>query len=104
MGNRNTHVKEDRANTNIQNKQLQIIEHYGMDKQLEQLIEECGELIVAISKFKRSKSFTMQDVIEEMADLENLIEQFKEKHEFIKDGVYRFKTFKVNRELDRIRG
>jgi hypothetical protein len=26
----------------VQDKQSEIIEHYGMDKQLDQLIEECG--------------------------------------------------------------
>lgn len=96
-----THL-EYKVDTDLRDKQLKTIESYGMDKQLDQLLEECGELIVSIAKFKRSKSFTMQNVIEEMADVENIIEQFKLKYEFINEGIGRIKEFKVDRELDRI--
>lgn len=89
--------------TDLQEKQLQIIEYYGIDKQYEQLIEECSELIQAICKFKRYDNDECQiQVIKEIADVENLIEQFKLKDDFVKSGVATVKEYKVNREIERI--
>ena len=34
--------------TEIQKKQIKIMDHYGEDRQLEKLVEECAELIKAI--------------------------------------------------------
>lgn len=91
----------------IKNKQLSIINYYGVDKQLDQLVEECGELIVAIAKLKRygNTASGMEyacSIVEEIADVENLIEQLKFKNAHIAEGVKRSKEFKVDRELDRI--
>lgn len=97
----------------LKDKQLKIIKHYGPNKQLEQLVEECGELIVAIAKFQRSAqslgikkkvpSEELNNLIQEMADVENLIEQIKFDYHLISEGIKRVKVYKVNRELDRIR-
>ena len=57
----------------VQRKQIRIMDHYGEDRQLEKLVEECAELIQAIIKSK-----TIDDnVVEEMADVKNLLEQFE---------------------------
>lgn len=95
--------------TEIQIKQLKIINHYGVDRQYNQLIEECSELIQAICKYKRDDLLqsdndivTTANIIEEIADVENLIEQLKFKDGFIKTGAERIKEYKVNREIDRI--
>lgn len=97
----------------LQEKQLQIIKHYGPDYQLKRLTEECGELIVAIAKFQRSAQYLnikkrvpsneLNNLISEMADVENLIEQIKFDYGLINGGVERVKKYKVDRELDRIK-
>lgn len=60
---------------------IKIAEHYGIETQLDQLIEEMGELIQAISKFRRvngrgapirgalSYSEALRDMISEIADV-----------------------------------
>jgi len=96
----------------LEDKQIEIIRYYGPEKQLRQLTEECGELIVAIAKFQRSgqrlnikhkvPSQLLTDLISELADVENLIEQIKLDYDLVREGVHKIKEFKVNRELDRI--
>lgn len=93
--------------TEVQNKQLEIINHYGLDHQYERLIEECSELIQAICKYKRfdmlqSDILTTAKIVEEMADVLNIIEQIELKDPFIKIGVNKLKEYKVNREMGRI--
>lgn len=95
--------------TEIENKQLKIINHYGIDHQYDRLIEECSELIQAICKYKRfdilqSDIDTTAKIMEEMADVLNVIEQIKLKDPFIKTGVNRVKEYKINRETGRIGG
>ena len=93
----------------VLDKQSEIIEHHGIDKQLDQLIEECGELIVAISKYKRyipgGNSIDVSlihEIVQELGDVKNLIEQLELSSEFIGEGVSKVKEYKVNREIDRI--
>lgn len=96
----------------LKDKQLEIIKYYGPNKQLRQLTEESGELIVAIAKFQRSgqhlnikkkePSEELNNLIFEIADVENLIEQIKFDYDLVSDGVAKVKEYKVNRELDRI--
>lgn len=94
---------ENKCMTEIQEKQLSVIEHYGVDNQLDQLIEESAELILAIRKYKRSVLRDPVGLINELADVLNLIEQIRLKDEFIDNGVSSVKEYKVNREIDRIR-
>ncbi|HZJ76269.1 MAG TPA: hypothetical protein VFC70_01045, partial [Oscillospiraceae bacterium] len=69
---------EEKYITEIQKKQIKIMVHYGEDRQLEKLVEECAELIQAIMKSKRTNVFYINnDVIQEMADVKNLLEQFE---------------------------
>lgn len=105
---------ESKYLTELQEKQIRIVKHYGPDNQLKQLIEECGELIVVIAKFQRGggqclsikKSTTtkeLDNLISEMADVENLIEQIKLDYCLLAEGVEAMKEYKVNREIGRIR-
>lgn len=48
---------------------------YGWTAQCDMLIEECGELITALSHYKRSRADT-ERVIEEMVDVHIMVEQF----------------------------
>lgn len=91
----------------LEKKQRAIINHYGLDHQLDRLIEESAELIQAISKWKRDyKSENcidkLQHLIEELGDVKNLIEQVEFDNEYIREGIARTVEYKVNRELDRI--
>lgn len=51
--------------------------NYGLDSRLDLLIEECAELIQAVSKYKRygKSSILCKNLIEEMADVFNVIDQ-----------------------------
>ena len=66
-----------------------IADHYGIDFQSNQLIEECAELIQAINKYKRkflrgqpvreSGGKTPRDmIVEEIADVEVMLCQIKQ--------------------------
>lgn len=50
----------------IDERLFQIADHYGLDKQLNMLQEECAELIQAVSKYKRTRTTA---IVEEMADV-----------------------------------
>ena len=53
----------------------QSIKKWGIESQLNMLQEECGELIVAVNKLRRSKYRRKSYVAEEMADVRILIDQ-----------------------------
>lgn len=81
----------DKYLTNID----KIYNHYGYDHQLNKLVEEIGELLIAISKKNTL------NIWEEMADVQVLIDQFK------KNGIGRMnfdelKFLKAQRQIDRI--
>lgn len=85
-----------------------IFRHYGAENQLDQLIEECAELITAISKYKRNKSWLDRidlsyNIAEEMSDVMNLIQQFMLVDKDLFDLIEKIKAEKVTREISRIR-
>lgn len=99
---------ECKSENNTRDKQLEIINRYGLDKQLDQLIEECGELVVAISKNKRysrpgSSLDHYENLVEELADVKNLIEQIECSSPYIREGIEVMIKHKTERELERIR-
>lgn len=51
----------------------EIADHYGLDPQLDQLTEECAELIQAVNKYRRTGDFT--NLVEELADVEIMTAQ-----------------------------
>lgn len=55
---------------------VKIAKHYGIESQLEMVIEECSELIMAIQKCKRGQS-DIENLIEETADVTIMTEQLK---------------------------
>jgi len=74
--------------TNPQKKKLykEAIKKYGIVSQLNKCMEECNELIVAISEYKKyfppSKATPpkvfFDNVCEEIADVQNMINQLRE--------------------------
>lgn len=89
----------------LKEKQLTIIKHYGLDRQLDMLIEECAELIQAICKLQRTKQspeLFNYNLVEEMADVENVIEQFKLDQPKLADLIDSIKDNKTSRQMHRI--
>lgn len=74
-----------------------IFSHYGEEHQKKQLIQELGELIVAITKDD------LENVIEEMADVEVMLDQFKINYPKINNKIDTVMLNKVNRQLRRIK-
>jgi len=62
----------------------EALDVWGEDSQIEQLIEECSELILALQKLKRHRRFNqgkredrINDVLEEIADVKIMIRQIE---------------------------
>lgn len=76
------------------------IEHYGKDVQSTVCMEECAELIQAISKEKRGKH-DKQHLIEEMADVIICIEMLKEIYSISDDMISEWIQIKEARIIER---
>lgn len=84
-------------------KQLKYIANkYGKESQLRQLQEECAELIVACSKILRMSDKSINNLIEEIADVRVMIEQIEYLYG-IKSLVEDEMIYKVERQLERIK-
>ena len=91
-----------------------IAEHFGYEAQSNQLIEECAELIQALSKYRRSvigvgqpladykKTIVLDNLLEEIADVEIMLEQIKHLLQISAEDIQAIKLFKVNRTKERI--
>lgn len=87
-------------------------EHFGRDRQLQQAIEECSELIQAISKYNRllngeyagKDKKIIANLVEELADVEICIEQLKHFLEISDTKIDNIKRFKINRTSNIIKG
>lgn len=72
-----------------------IFQHYGIERQKQQLIQECAELIVALTKKD------LENILEEMADVSVLFTQFTI-NPFYKRKIEKIALSKVKRQLERI--
>ena len=79
---------------------IEIADHYGIEKQLHQLAEECSELAVEASHSAR-KGVTVK-IIEEMADVLLMIEQVVYLANIDKCDIEDCIEFKLNRQMKRI--
>ena len=80
---------------------VEIADHYGIEKQLHQLAEECSELAVEASHSAR-KGVTVK-IIEEMADVLLMIEQVVYLANIAIDDIDECIRFKIDRQLERIK-
>ena len=78
------------------------IEHYGKDVQSTVCMEECAELIQAISKEKRGNS-DKENLAEEMADVIICIEMLKQIYNITEDEIYSWVITKQERTIKRIK-
>lgn len=73
-----------------------IFNHYGIVEQRKQLIQECAELIVALTKLDR------ENIIEEMADVQVMLDQFTISLAGVGKQINEIREQKVQRQLERI--
>ena len=78
-----------------------IADHYGIEKQLHQLAEECSELAVEASHSAR-KGVTVK-IIEEMADVLLMIEQVVYLSDIAIEDIDECIRFKIDRQMKRIK-
>lgn len=77
-----------------------IVDHYGVEHQLDILVEEMGELLQAIGKLKRYNA--RDNFIEELSDVSiMLVQMFESLSETEKEKFIKTMIFKVNRQLHR---
>ena len=94
--------------------ELKILTHFGFRNQLKKLNEECYELIEAVNDYEQQKAVCLEfcnelhcdkqreHIIEEIADVLFLINQFKALYEITDDDLVPVMEFKRNRTLERI--
>lgn len=80
----------------------QAVELWGKDLQMQMLVEECAELIVAIHHYTRfPDSVNLDKIVEEMADVSIMLEQVSlitnTRH-----TLNNSKEYKLNRLLERV--
>lgn len=75
----------------------QVVDLYGADQQMDQAIEECAELVVAIRHYRRNRA-SLTAIAEEIADVEIMMAQLR--HVVGDDLVEQEKA----RKLERMRG
>ena len=78
------------------------IEHYGADLQTVVCMEECAELIQAISKMKRGKD-NRYNLIEEIADVMICIEILKQVYGISDNEIQNYVCQKQNRSIERMK-
>ena len=84
--------------------------YYGYEAQSNQLVEECAELIQAVSKYRRAKAtggqptlnLVFENLVEEIADVELMLEQVKYLLQIPEEDIQANKLYKVNRTKERI--
>ena len=88
-----------------------IIDYYGLINQLDQLMEECGELIAACNHYKRAligndkrQRFVREESLKtEMADVIVVLDQVLRRMNVTPEVLNFMAEQKINRQLARIR-
>lgn len=85
-------------------KELKIINHFGLRNQLKKFNEECYELIEAINEYEddNARNGTKENIIEEMADVMVLLRQFQEYYNITDIDIAFKMLYKTNRTIERI--
>lgn len=93
-------------------KALIILEHYGAEKQRRQLVEECAELIQAVTKLERAQESgdvgkiteKTLELVGELVDVRIMLQQITMSlfQDVSKNMIYEQIEYKLQRQLDRI--
>ena len=95
----------------MENNLLQIIQHYKINNQQRKFVEECYELMEAITQreyqTKDKKPYELVEfekahIIEEIADIEVMLDQFKAYYDIGQEEINKVKDYKIKRQLERI--
>ena len=73
-----------------------IFEHYGEEAQKQQLIQECAELIQAVTKGE------YDNFVEELADVQVVIDQFTINSPELDKNMRKIQRQKVKRQIERL--
>ena len=79
------------------------IETYGDEAQINQGIEEMAELIQAVNKFRRMRNpVTFDNIAEEIADVEIMMDQYKQIYGITENEIILLKKRKLDRLAKRL--
>ena len=79
------------------------IETYGDEAQINQGIEEMAELIQAVNKFRRMRNpVTFDKIAEEIADVEIMMDQYKQIYGITENEIILLKKRKLDRLAKRL--
>lgn len=79
------------------------IRTYGAEAQVNQGIEEMAELIQAVNKFRRNSEVkNLDNIAEEIADVEIMMDQYKQIYGITDRTIQRLKNQKLYRLADRL--
>lgn len=94
-------------NNKLENVYKMAVDTWGMESQMNMMTEEIGELLQAISKFRRSYNKSENErkdaydhLCEEIADVENMIHQFR--YMFDSETIDKYKEIKLERTLTKL--
>lgn len=92
----------------MKDKLLEIINHYGIDKQLKYIHSEYFELDEAIVKNLNEEIIDVKvclkrDIAEELADVTCMLKQFQYYYEISDEEIEKIMQEKVDRQLERIK-
>lgn len=97
--------------SDLRKQNLANAEYFGYEAQSNQLVEECAELIQAVSKYRRAavksedeKLIALSNFVEEIADVEIMLEQIKYLLKIEDKDILALKQFKISRTKERIEG
>lgn len=87
----------------MKEKLRKIFEHYGIEVQARQTMEECAELIQALNKHLRLGNYeTVLAIAEEIADVQIMLEQMKIYFDIGRETA-RLMEGKISRAFERMR-
>lgn len=95
----------------IHKKNQKIIDRYGTDLQIRQLMEECAEVIQKANKYLRAKEEhgkaevhqAEADLKTEIADVTVLFDQLMPRIGMTKEELYQIAAYKIDRQLGRMK-
>jgi len=75
----------------------EAINHWGKELQIGMLMEEVGELFVAVNKFRRGRLSNKNRIAEEIADVMIMLEEISFMFEIDEDCIAKWKVSKLKR-------
>ncbi len=73
----------------------EAVNQWGLEPQLDMVVEECAELIQAISKVKRGKKNSLDNLLEEIGDVEIMLQQMR--YYFDEEKIDAWKEKKISK-------